>query len=106
MWQIRQALGLPTTFVRYNPDVYKTHRDCVGRCAVITRERTLLAWLDTLMAQPPKYSLQVMYLYYDGWESQEKAGLEQVHHPILVSSKPLQQEVLADDDPFWAELGL
>ncbi len=74
MREIAIALGLPTIFIRYNPDAYKTANGQNGRAVEATREKTLLIWLRQAVSTPPEPTTQyirVLYLYYDGWLSEE-----------------------------------
>lgn len=86
MWQIRQALGLHTTFVRYNPDSYRLRSGNHGVAALDTREKTLVKWVDHLISHPPATALEAVYLYYDGWTRSEDVTREDIPHPVF--SKP------------------
>ena len=89
MWEIAQALGLPTIFIRYNPDAFKSHTGKRGAAAQVTREKTLVSWLKYLYnGAPPESYVMALYLYYDGWRRSEDAKVVEVKHPILKSAAP------------------
>ncbi len=100
MREIAIALGLPTVFIRYNPDAYKTEGGQRGRAAPAAREKTLLLWLKHSMEVPPTQEtpyIQVLYLYYDGWHSSEAAKLEPLPldtEPATVPAPPLTDDEL------------
>ena len=82
MWSIRQALGLPVVFIRFNPDPFKTATGRPGRASDQKREETLTKWLTDLRKVEPKASCSVLFLFYDGWAS-NKAKVEELPHPVI-----------------------
>jgi hypothetical protein len=84
---VAEALGLPTIFIRYNPDSYKTASGSSGHAVPATREQTLIRWLKYLLSAKSEAIiakngyLSVIYLYYDGWVKSEAACVEKVPHP-------------------------
>ena len=82
MWSIRQALGLPITFIRFNPDSFKTAAGRPGRASDVKREETLCRWLTTLLKEPI-HSCSALYLFYDGWREGPSVKVEEVPHPVL-----------------------
>jgi hypothetical protein len=74
MWEIAQSLGLPTIFIRYNPDAYKSkYRDYHKTynplpCA---RKKMLFHVLEfaknAVSTQESEY-LRIIKLYYDGFD--------------------------------------
>ena len=83
MWSIRQALGLPTTFIRFNPDSFKTAAGRPGRASDAKREEVLCKWLNTLLKIEPAHSCSALYLFYDGWREGSSVKVEEVPHPVL-----------------------
>jgi hypothetical protein len=83
MWSIRQALGLPTTFIRFNPDSFKTSTGRPGRASDAKREETLCRWLATLLKIEPTHSCSALYLFYDEWREESSVKVEEVPHPVL-----------------------
>ena len=74
MVNLSQAMGMPTAFVRYNPDGYKAPN---GSRAARVRERedALCKWMSHMMkpeASPANRGsfCDVLYLYYDGHVSE------------------------------------
>ena len=67
MVNISQSNGLPTIFLRYNPDTYKVTK---GHRMIATSQRLgdLLRWTQLLQQRPPTAYLQVLYLFFDGFE--------------------------------------
>ena len=81
MWSIRQALGLPVVFIRFNPDSFKVAANKSGRVSEIKREETLCKWVTNLHKVIPQ-SCSVVYLFYDGWH-ERSAKVEELPHPIF-----------------------
>ena len=111
MWDIAQALGGATTFIRYNPDKYVDgegrHADPPGA----ERERALVGWIKTLQEREAVGVATAIYLYYDGFARPEKAeegslpdpyGSRAPHAP---SKKPAATLTDADMDELFAGLG-
>ena len=73
MWDIIQALGMPCTFIRFNPDAYKTQTrhdpPLSQRC------EALIGWIKTLQRRELDLEefASVVYLYYDGFTTPEDA---------------------------------
>lgn len=84
MLQICQALGLPTTFIRYNPDNFKTGGKQIF-VSMKDRNDNLLYWIKYLMNYKPKYQLSVVYLYYDNWIDNEHTKINQIDHPGYIN---------------------
>lgn len=68
MLSVKQALLLPTTFVRFNPDEYKPGDDS-REANDDEREIVLVSWVDKLLKnEVPRVSdAQVIYLFFDGF---------------------------------------
>ena len=76
MFQIAQALGLPTVFIRFNPDNYKTPGGGKGTATVATRERELINWAAHYAkagTSPVGAHVSVLWLFYDGWTPRQAA---------------------------------
>ena len=89
MWQIRQALGLPTIFIRYNPDNYKPGDGKRKLATLQEREQKLIKLLDEYMKWKPDEKHQtvyVKYLYYDGWDIKNPKPMEEIEHPMFGES--------------------
>lgn len=78
MVNVFQALGVPTMFIRYNPDKYlpdgnntKTEGDSFDK-----RMALLDHWIRTYTSTPPILLLTVGYLYFDGWNGM--GSIEQI----------------------------
>jgi hypothetical protein len=82
MGEIAQALGLPTIFIRYNPDEYKDSAGIKVHPYNKVRKKLLFKQLErckTLQLQRNESDyLQVMYLYYDGFDSATTPALETI----------------------------
>ena len=67
MVNISQSNGMPTIFLRYNPDTYKVQK---GLKMFSTSQRLdyLLRWTKHLQQQTPTGYLQVLYLFFDYFE--------------------------------------
>ncbi len=90
MWDIAQALGMPTTFVRFNPDPYK---DAAGQRRdppASQRHKVLLGWVRALMERQPQPGCfaSAMYLYYDGFGTPESAVDEALECPLGLGADP------------------
>lgn len=64
MKEICQAIGMPTIFIRYNPDNYKG-----SKLTKTKREQLLLEWVRFCMKERNSRDpfLQTIYLFYDGF---------------------------------------
>jgi hypothetical protein len=76
MVNIYNALGLPTIFIRYNPDKFKVNGQ-VKNITQLSRQKNLLKWVDYLIKLEPeeiieKYNtVSVMYLYFDDYKTDD-----------------------------------
>lgn len=67
MINLSQSVGMKTVFLRYNPDVFKSHgRKC--NPTVNHRHSTLLKWLTYLRSTVPEHFLSAVFLFYDDYE--------------------------------------
>ena len=70
MVNVSQSNGMPTVFLRYNPDKYKVKKgNRVENNA--NRLKHLLDWTKCLQKRIPTAFLQVMYLFFDYYEKEE-----------------------------------
>ena len=74
MVNLSQAIGMPTVFVRYNPDGYKAVNNS-RPVRAREREDSLCKWLSYIMkpeASPANRGsfCDVLYLYYDGYAAE------------------------------------
>ncbi|CAG8715276.1 4427_t:CDS:2, partial [Funneliformis caledonium] len=72
MWDIAQALGIPTLFIRYNPDSYRMFNGITKDSNDRKRKQELLMCLSDAVKSPPAEEsqfLRVVYLFYDGYDS-------------------------------------
>jgi hypothetical protein len=122
MWDIAQALGMPTVFVRYNPDPYRTPDGQHADPALAAREAALISWVKTLQGREPSGSsfATAIYLYYDGFTRPEDATEEGLPDPyaeyrrdvapidVALTDAALTDAALtdADIDELLADLGL
>jgi len=70
MAQVTQAIGMPTIFIRYNPDKYKVNNVTI-KTSKINRQNTLLKTIYELKFLQPKNTrefLRVCYLYFDDFD--------------------------------------
>ena len=84
MLTILQDLGMPTIFLRYNPDDYKDKVNKTIKISQKERETQLLKYLDMCMQTKPKDEseyLRVIYLFYDEFEISKQATID----PLKVS---------------------
>ena len=69
MINLAQVAGMPTTFVRYNPDVYESRHKCVTNGE---RLEVLASWLKVVMHHSPVEThgavVDVLYLFYDDYD--------------------------------------
>ena len=89
MWEIAQALGSPTIFIRFNPDAYK---DSLGRRsnpALSERVEALISWIRTLRERDPPIGafLSTLYLYYDGHTRPDEATEEPQEDPFTAFAR-------------------
>jgi hypothetical protein len=114
MWDITQALGMPTTFVRYNPDPFMDADGKRRDPAASEREAALEAWIKTLQERElleGTYA-SVIYLYYDGFSIPEAAIEEAMIDPLtqfevapMRETRPMQLTD-ADIEELMFDLGL
>lgn len=64
MVNISQALGMPTIFIRYNPDKYKS----INQLSTLKRHETLLNWINHIMKQKLDTYCKALYLFYDEYQ--------------------------------------
>ena len=74
MVNLSQAIGMPTVFVRYNPDGYKAPNNSRSVRAR-EREDSLCEWLSHMMKPETSPAnrgsfCDVLYLYYDGYAAE------------------------------------
>lgn len=72
MVNIFQALGVPTMFIRYNPDKYLSDNPKDGKSKIEgdsfdKRMFLLECWIKKFTSMSPVAPLSVGYLYFDGW---------------------------------------
>ncbi len=67
MFNITQACGgLPTFWIRYNPDPFTLPDGTKSTISDHTREQHLLEWIRYAMQRPPKAFSELVKLFYDG----------------------------------------
>ena len=72
MIQIHQDYGgLDVCFIRYNPDNYKNKNNKIIKND-IGRHNKLLDTINNLTLYRPQYNLSVIYMYYDGYDGNNK----------------------------------
>ena len=67
MINIAQGNGMPTVFLRYNPDEYKTIKGNVKTPTHAARMKELTRWLKHMFVTKPNGYCTVKQLYYHGW---------------------------------------
>jgi len=74
MINISQSLGLPTIFIRYNPDSYRIKGEKKRTSGISRRLRQVVLrdWILYCQTNPPIDYLEVAYLYYDDWDGTEE----------------------------------
>lgn len=74
MKEICQAIGMPTIFIRYNPDSYKGIKLPKAK-----REQILVEWARFCLkpTKPDESFLRVVYLFYDNFDL-TSAKLEEI----------------------------
>ena len=93
MFQIAQALGMPTVFIRFNPDSYKTPSGGKGTATVATRERELIKWAAhyaKVGTAPTGAEVSVLWMFYDGWtpkQGAEKLELTERGEPVSAAAE-------------------
>jgi hypothetical protein len=60
---------MPTTFIRYNPDKYKPVEG-QEEVRAEQREKKLIEYIAFLVKQPPTTFANVLYLFYDEYNTQ------------------------------------
>jgi EsV-1-7 cysteine-rich motif len=71
MKEICQAIGMPTIFIRYNPDNYTDSQFKKSKIPKAKREQILVEWVRHCINSSPESDdqfLRVIYLFYDGFE--------------------------------------
>jgi hypothetical protein len=82
MINISQSAGMPTIFLRYNPDPFQ-EAEGKGRKqdpSRRTRKQCLLHWLYYLKTRPPKHFLSVVRLFFDAYT---ESGVHEEKIPVL-----------------------
>ncbi len=69
MVNISQSNGMPTIFLRWNPDQYKPARKGTKLVATSRRLAVLKEWIQHHIKNRPVDFLSVMYLFFDGYVS-------------------------------------
>lgn len=67
MINISQSFGMPTVFIRYNPDAYTDHHGKQRNPRIGTRIKLLMKALKHFETAMPEHFLSVSYLYFDGF---------------------------------------
>ena len=91
MWEIAQALGTATVFIRFNPDAYTDASGHRVDTAIGDRCGQLITWIRTLRMRPLDSFASTLYLYYDGFDRSETAQ-------VTPLSDPFERFALSDDD--------
>jgi EsV-1-7 cysteine-rich motif len=71
MKEICQAVGMPTIFIRYNPDNYIDSQSNKSKIPKAKREQILVEWVRHCIGSLPNLPdefLRVIYLFYDGFD--------------------------------------
>jgi hypothetical protein len=68
MVNISQSNGMPTIFIRFNPDPYKVKKKGQKMVGTSKRLEHLLEWIKYYKSHQPTDFLSVMYLYFNGFE--------------------------------------
>ncbi len=71
MKEITQAIGMPTIFIRYNPDNYNDINNKKSKLIKKKKEELLITWIKHILKLPPTDEtefLRVVYLFYDKFE--------------------------------------
>src|SRR5262249_54868881 len=98
MWEIAQALGMPTVFIRYNPDPYDDAGSRRVDPAGSVRETALVSWIRTLQSRDsPASFAAALYLYYDGFERPELAVEEELPDPFNAFKPRLLSDTEIDE---------
>ena len=70
MFEISQAFGMNTIFIRYNPDSFKTQGKLI-KISEQKKQETLIRWIKFLINEPINITtdigiqVQILYLFYD-----------------------------------------
>jgi hypothetical protein len=75
--------GVPTVFVRYNPDSFRDDNGKIVKVGDMKRQEVLISWLKKIMKEKKDFTgCNVKYLFYDGYsegdESFQKLNEEDV----------------------------
>lgn len=71
MKELTQALGMPTIWIRYNPDSFKRKPGDTRRWTKHQRQSLLLEWITKCMTLSPKDETEfcrVLHLFYDDFQ--------------------------------------
>jgi hypothetical protein len=63
MINISQSLGMPTIFIRYNPDKYKSKNQMI----ISKKHNILIKWIKYIKKQKPDAYCKALYLFYDDY---------------------------------------
>ena len=106
MLNIYQALGMPTIFIRYNPDDFKDDKNIKIDISKSKRIDILLKWLKQSLLEKENPLLtndkiKILYLFYDGYnqaitnyESLLKDNINNLL-PILNIEKKIKKKIIA-----------
>ncbi len=74
MVNIAGSFGMPTVYLRYNPDSYKPLK---GRAQApfLKRVDELVRWITYLKQTPPTAFVSVLKLYFDGWSGHAEVAM-------------------------------
>ena len=81
MNMITQSLGMPTFWIRYNPDDYKDESNKKSKITRGQREELLLKWIEkctTMAPENEKEFVRVCFIFYNGFDRNTKFGYEVV----------------------------
>jgi hypothetical protein len=81
MNMITQSLGMPTFWIRYNPDDYKDENNIKSDITNSERENLLMKWIEKCSNTPPqneKEFVRVCFLFYNGFNKNSKFNYEVV----------------------------
>ncbi len=81
MNMITQSLGMPTFWIRYNPDDYKDENNIKSDITNSERENLLMKWIEKCSKTPPKDEkefVRVCFLFYNGFNKNSKFNYEVV----------------------------
>lgn len=71
MKELTQALGIPTIWIRYNPDSFKRKEGDTTKWTKNKRQTLLLEWIKKCQQTPPQNETEfcrILYLFYDNFQ--------------------------------------